>query len=96
MQRAGMAQAPQPKVLIVDDVRGNLLARGKALYKGHAVAAVAAVSGPVAEEAARLIELEYEPLPNVTSAVDAMRDDAQLLVDRIRQAIRSSPPGPSA
>ena len=27
---------------------------------------------------------------------DAMRDDAQLLVDRIRQAIRSSPTGPSA
>ena len=27
---------------------------------------------------------------------DAMRDDAQLLVDRIREAIRSSPTDPSA
>jgi xanthine dehydrogenase molybdenum-binding subunit len=65
-------------------VRGNLLARGKALYKGHAVAAVAAASGPVAEEAARLIEIEYEPLPHVTSAVDAMRDDAPVLHDDLR------------
>jgi CO/xanthine dehydrogenase Mo-binding subunit len=65
-------------------VRGNLLARGKALYKGHAVAAVAAVSVPVAEEAARLIEVQYEPLPNVTNAVDAMRDDAPVLHDDLR------------
>src|SRR6516225_11413333 len=31
-------------------IRGNLLASGKALYRGHAVAAVAAVSRHIAEE----------------------------------------------
>src|SRR5262249_48909272 len=36
----------------------NILARGKALYRGHAVAAVAAVSPHVAEEALPLIEVD--------------------------------------
>ncbi len=44
-------------------IRGNVLAHGKVLYKGHAVAAVAAASAHDAEEAAKLIEVEYEPLP---------------------------------
>jgi hypothetical protein len=40
----------------------NVLAADKVLYTGHAVAAVAADSVHIAEEAARLIEVEYEPL----------------------------------
>src|SRR5437763_3919016 len=43
----------------------NVLARGKALYHGHAVAAVAATSAHIAAEAARLIDVEYEILPPV-------------------------------
>jgi CO/xanthine dehydrogenase Mo-binding subunit len=60
-------------------VRGNLLAKGKVLYRGHAVAAVAAVNAHVAEEAAHLIEVEYEPLPCVLTAPDAMKEDAPRL-----------------
>src|SRR6202167_3645608 len=45
------------------DLSRNVMARGKALYEGHAVAAVAAVSPLVAAEALDLIELEYEQLP---------------------------------
>ena len=59
----------------------NCLARDKALYKGHAVAAVAAANPHVAEEALALIEVEYEPLPVVLNALDAMREDAPLLHD---------------
>ena len=44
----------------------NCLARGKVLYRGHAVAAVAAASPHAAEEAARKIKVEYEVLPAVT------------------------------
>ena len=62
----------------------NVLAHGKALYKGHAVAAVAATSPHVAEEACRLIRVEYEPLPVVTWVLDAMRADAPLLHDDLR------------
>ena len=51
----------------------NILARGKVLYDGHAVAAVAATSPHIAEEALRLIEVEYEVLPPVMSVEDAMK-----------------------
>src|SRR5437588_187263 len=44
----------------------NCLARGKVLYKGQAVAAVAAVSAHVAEEALKRVVVEYERLPHVT------------------------------
>jgi len=63
----------------VAEVRGNMLASGKALYKGHAVAAVAAVNRHVAEEALGLIEVDYEPLPAVLTALEAMREDAPIL-----------------
>src|SRR5437588_9374939 len=47
----------------------NCLARGKVHYRGQAVAAVAAISGHIAEEACKLIEVEYEVLPCVTDVV---------------------------
>src|SRR5512138_3539603 len=38
----------------------NCMAKGKVLYEGHAVAAVAATSAAVAEEALDLIEVQYQ------------------------------------
>ena len=60
-------------------LRSNILARDKALYQGHAIAAVAAVSAHVAEEALALIDVKYEPLPPVLSALDSMSASAPLL-----------------
>jgi CO/xanthine dehydrogenase Mo-binding subunit len=57
----------------------NVLAGSKALYKGHAVAAVAAINPHVADEALKLIKVDYEPLPVVTWVLDAMKPDAPLL-----------------
>jgi xanthine dehydrogenase molybdenum-binding subunit len=57
----------------------NVLAHDKVLYKGHAVAAIAASSPHLAEEALKLIRVEYEPLPSVTWVLDAMKPDAPLL-----------------
>jgi CO/xanthine dehydrogenase Mo-binding subunit len=62
---------------------GNCLAHGKVLYKGHAVAAVAAMSPHVAEEALKLIRVEYQPLPHVNWVLDAMKPDAPLLHDDV-------------
>jgi xanthine dehydrogenase molybdenum-binding subunit len=62
----------------------NVLAHGKVLYKGHAVAAVAAINGHVAEAAAKLIRVDYEVLPSVTWVLDAMKDDAPLLHEDLR------------
>ena len=65
-------------------IRGNLLAAGKALYRGHAVAAVAATNRHVAEEAAGLIEVDYEPLPCVLTAPEAMQEGAPLLREDLK------------
>lgn len=60
-------------------IRGNVLAAGKTLYKGHAVAGIAATSAHIAQEAAGLVEVEYEVLPHVTTTLDAMKEGAPLL-----------------
>lgn len=65
-------------------LRENILARDKALYRGHAVAAVAASSLHIANEAAALIEVEYEVLEYVGSALDGMKKDAPLLHDDLK------------
>ena len=46
----------------------NLLAHDKVLYDGHPVAAMAATSPHIAEEALKLIKVEYEVLPHVQDA----------------------------
>jgi CO/xanthine dehydrogenase Mo-binding subunit len=68
----------------VSYLRGNVLARGKVLYRGHAVAAVAALSPQAAEQALGLIVVEYEPLPCLLTALAAMAPGAILLHDDIR------------
>ena len=60
-------------------LRANVLADGKALYHGHAVAAVAAVDANTAEEALDLIEVDYDVLEPVLDVRRAMEDDAPLL-----------------
>jgi CO/xanthine dehydrogenase Mo-binding subunit len=62
----------------------NLLAVDKVLYHGHAVAAVAATSPHIAEEALALIKVDYEPLPVVLDVEQAMREDAPILLDELR------------
>ncbi len=57
----------------------NILAVDKVFYRGHAVAAVAASSAHAAEEALSLIDVEYEPLPEVTTVEEAMSSDAPVL-----------------
>jgi len=64
--------------------RGNVLASGKALYRGHAVAAVAASSAHIAEEAAGLIEVDYEVLPCALTAPEAMREGAPIIHEDLK------------
>jgi CO/xanthine dehydrogenase Mo-binding subunit len=61
------------------DLSVNVMARDKALYDGHAVAAVAAISPAIAEAALDLIEVTYEPLAHVIDVEAAMAPDAPLL-----------------
>ena len=62
----------------------NILASDKALYKGHAIAAVAATDPHIAEEACELIDIEYEVLPPVLEVRAAMEPDAPIIHENIR------------
>ena len=57
----------------------NVMAGEKALYDGHAVAAVAATSALIAKDAVKAIEVEYEILPHVTDVDKAMQPDAPVI-----------------
>ncbi len=70
----------------------NIMAREKVLYEGHALAAVAATSASIAEEAAALIKVDYEVLPHVIDVDEAMAPDAPLLFeDMIPRGIEPTP-----
>jgi len=74
----------------------NVMAREKAFYEGHAVAAVAAISRAVAEEALSLIDVDYEVLPHVIDVREAMRPDAPLLhPDMYTRGVEPAPDRPS-
>src|SRR5437899_4187734 len=62
----------------------NVMARDKALFHGHPVAAVAATSQAIAAEALKLINVDYEVLPWVIDVEDAMKPDAPILHDHIQ------------
>ena len=61
----------------------NVLAADKVLYKGHAVAAVAATSLHIAEEALSLIDVDYDVLTPVIDVQEAMKEDAPVLHERL-------------
>ena len=57
----------------------NVMAREKALFPGHPVAAVAAMTEAIAARACALIEVEYEVLPWAIEIDDALKPDAPIL-----------------
>jgi CO/xanthine dehydrogenase Mo-binding subunit len=57
----------------------NVMAREKALFPGHPVAAVAATTEAIAAEACKLIEVDYEVLPWAIEIDDALKPDAPIL-----------------
>ena len=77
-------------------VTRNVMAREKALYEGHAVAAVAAISASIANRALALIDVDYEVLPHVIDVEEAMAEDAPLLFeDMITRGVDPAPNRPS-
>lgn len=76
-----LKESPEGGIFSLKDVRGNVLAGAKALYRGQSVAAVAADSLAIAEDALELIKVEYEPLPSVLKVRDAMKSGAPILHD---------------
>ena len=78
------------------DLASNCLARDKALYHGHAVAAVAARTKTAAANALSLIDVQYEVLPHVLDLDEAMREGAPLLhEDMFTEGYEEKPGTPS-
>ncbi len=78
------------------DLSRNCMAADKVLYDGHAVAAVAATSQAIAEEAVELIDVKYEVLPHVIDVEAAMAPDAPILhEDLFTSGVEPKPTKPS-
>jgi len=89
---ARMVRAPLPaaEIVAIDTSRAQALPGVKAVwttesrkvrFQGQDIAAVAAVSPEVAEDAARLIKVTYDERPYVTDLKKAMEDGAPLVYD---------------
>jgi CO/xanthine dehydrogenase Mo-binding subunit len=61
------------------DMTRNVIAREKALYDGHPIVAIAAISESIAKEALKHIKVDFEILPHVIDVVEAMKPGATLL-----------------
>jgi xanthine dehydrogenase molybdenum-binding subunit len=73
-------------------LKDNVLAGAKALYRGHAVAAVAADTIHIANEALKLIDVQYEVLEPVICVRKAMEAGAPILHDDVRtESVGSHP-----
>jgi CO/xanthine dehydrogenase Mo-binding subunit len=78
------------------DISLNVMARHKALYEGHAVAAVAATNAAIADQALDLIVVTYDVLPHVIEVEAAMDDDAPLLhAHMFTEGVEPAPTTPS-
>ena len=69
----------------------HILALDKAIWAGEGVAAIAAESPEIAEEAIRLLQVEYEKLPAVLDVEEAMQPNPPAIVDRQLGQYQGSP-----
>ena len=78
---AALAEATEPlrQYLRLPAVQWRPLAVDEARYAGEWVAVVVAASRALAEDAAELVRVDYDPLPAVLDPEAAIRDDAPLV-----------------
>ncbi|MEW6266717.1 MAG: molybdopterin cofactor-binding domain-containing protein [Thermodesulfobacteriota bacterium] len=94
--RAAIAHADVPQILTMHQFLhvpaymhfDSYLLEEKVRHHGDRVAAVAAVSPDLAEEALELIDVEYEPLPAVLDLEEAGRPGAPVVHDQARRGDR--------
>ena len=78
------------------DLCRNIMARGKVLYEGHALAAAAATSRRAALAALEAVEVDYEVLPHVVDVEEAMAPGAPVLhEDMFTEGVDPAPESPS-
>ncbi|HOD76458.1 MAG TPA: hypothetical protein PKJ17_10545, partial [Syntrophorhabdaceae bacterium] len=67
------------------------LKSGKVLSTRDEVAAVAAISPEIAEQALSLIEVEYEELPGIFDPLEAMKEGAALIHEEFKSNVLKMP-----
>ena len=83
--------APRTLVPVTSDVPSDKVAFGdRVRYAGDEIAAVAAVSEEIAEKALKLIKVDYEELPAVFDAEEAIKPGAPLIHEKKERNIVSS------
>ncbi len=80
----GVTEADEAGVITFQFLLDRILASKKALFRGHAIAAVCATDPHIAEDALDLIEVEYEVLQPVLDLREAMLDVAPVLHENLR------------
>lgn len=88
-----VSDVPEGEIRNIGFLSANCLARDKALYIGHAIAAVAATTPEIAEQALALINVDFEVLQPVLNASDAMKSDAPVLHDHLMTVTQVMGPG---
>ena len=85
----------EDQIIDLAEIQGNarmmaehVMAHDKAVYKGHAVAAVAATNPHIAEQALDLIEVDYEVLQPLLTLHDALKEDAPLIHENMTTRFR--------
>ena len=92
---AVVTQADLPDVRFGGFVQDRyLFAKDVVRFEGEIVAGVAALTEEIAAEAARLIEVEYEPLPVISDYVEAMLTDAPLVHEGLAEYEKDEMPTP--
>ena len=82
--RPGITVAMGDNFMDISNMPLVAMARDKALFQGHPVAAVAATDPFIAEEALRLIEVEYEELVPVLDVLKAMKPESPVIGENLR------------
>lgn len=78
------------------DITPVIMAQGKVVYHSQPVAAIAATSARLAQEAAELVKVEYEVLPHVLDMHEALKEGAPLVQeDLITEGMDPPPTKPS-
>lgn len=68
---------------LVADLETDYLARSKAVHCGQAVAVAVAETPYLAQDAADLVEIDFEPLPTITDPEAAMREDSPRVFEQL-------------
>ena len=75
-----------------DDMQRPVLARNKVVYVGEPVAVVIAETQALAEDAVDQVEIEYDPLPVMTTINEALSSDAEPIISSLDSNITQHVP----